>query len=857
MKRVFIFAGAGLGLLLIVLAALPFFIPASVYKAQIETAASNALGRPVSVDGEARISIFPVISASVEDVRVANPDGFEAPNMIEAGALRGSVKLLPLFSRRVEVKEISFEDASVRLTRTAAGEVNWEFERNTAPDDGANPQPSGDPFSASIDRARLRNASLVYEDLQSGIRYDLSDFNAEASLKSADRPMTLRANGVFQNERFEFDLTLTSPEALLSGVQATVDARLGSDLGNVSFDGTITNEDAMNVSGRYSANIPQLSDVTSFLDIALPVDLAPLGGLRASGSIEGALPDLSLNFSDLTVSGDGLNLNYNGMLHIRDTPEFDGQASLDVRDAFALSRELGLPLQPLSAFKQLSINSRLEGPATALNFAGITARSNSPSLSASYSGSISLADDGRVDGDLSAKSDQLRQLLSQLGVELPEGTSLKSASVSGRARGNFQRLGLESGTFALDDTQATGSISADLSAAVPAVKADLKTSRLDLSPFLGSDADQPAASQPSAWSEAPLDLAALNLLDADIALVADEIDIGKIQLKNSDLSVSLKSGRLDANLNRFSAFGGSWNGKAIVDAAGSTPAFDFEMAASSVEAQSLLSSLAGFDKLSGGGQFSIDVAASGASINQIVNAIDGSLSLEIGNGALQGVNLGQLVRSAGSLREALSSGNLTLQSLGEVVSPQAETDFTNFSATLDIQDGLAQIQSLSLVNSVMNVSGAGQIGIGGRTLDVKLTPAIDRAGQGNTATVQLNGIPVPLRVQGSWNAPRFTPDFSGVQSALASNVRDRAASELQDRIGGELGAIASDVIGGRQPGASADKTGSQPQSPADDSQESATSPEADAPNESEGEEGEESESEKAIKGVLGLILGPN
>ena len=150
MKRVFIFAGAGLGLLLIVLAALPFFIPASVYKAQIETAASNALGRPVSVDGEARISIFPVISASLEDVRVANPDGFEAPNMIEAGALRGSVKLLPLFSRRVEVKEISFEDASVRLTRTAAGEVNWEFERNTAPDDGANPQ-----LAAQVGRRRI------------------------------------------------------------------------------------------------------------------------------------------------------------------------------------------------------------------------------------------------------------------------------------------------------------------------------------------------------------------------------------------------------------------------------------------------------------------------------------------------------------------------------------------------------------------------------------------------------------------------------------------------------------------------------------------------------------------------------
>ena len=855
MKRIFIFAGIGFGALLIALAALPFFVPASVYKAQIESAASNALGRSVSVEGKASISIFPVISATVEDVRVANPEGFEAPNMIEAGALRGSVRLLPLFSRRVEIKEIAFEDAAVRLIRTETGDVNWHFGSGEASGGRDASGSSGDPFSASIDKARLRNASLVYEDLQSDTRYELTDFNAETSLKAADRPMTVRANGIFQSEPFEFDLTLTSPQALISGMQASIDARLGSDLGNFSFEGTSTNLDAMNVSGQFSANVPSLSDLSSFLEITLPVELAPLGGMRANGAIEGELPDLSLTFSDFLVSGDGLNLTYSGLLRLNETPAFDGQASLDVRDAFALSQKLGIPLPGLNAFKQVSINTRLEGPASAIDFSGITARSSSPSLSASYSGSISLAGQGRIDGDFSAKSDQLRQLVSQFGVDLPEGSSLKNAAISGRASGSFQQLKLDNGTFALDDTKATGTVSADLRTEVPLVEADLKTNRLDLSPFLGPQSSEQKESQPSGWSEEPLDLAALKLVNANFALAADEIDIGTIQLKNADLAASLKSGRLDADLNRFSAFGGSWEGRAIIDTAKTTPAFDFEMAASSVEAQSLLSSLVSFDKLSGGGKFAIDVTSSGVSINQIVNALDGSLSLEVGNGALKGVNLGQLVRSAGSLREALSSGSLTLQSLGEVVSPQAETDFTNFAASLSIQDGLAQIQTLSLVNSVMNVSGAGQIGIGGRTLDVRLTPAIDKAGQGNAATVQLNGIPVPLRIQGSWNAPKFTPDFSGVQSALAASVREKAASELQDRIGGELGTIAADVLGGRKPDAeTAPQQGQQDDTSGSD--ESVGTPaDAEAPSQNE-EPTEEDKREKAVKDVLGLILGP-
>lgn len=856
MKRVFIFGGIAAGLLLVVLAALPFFVPASVYKTQIEAAATNALGRPVTVEGDARISIFPVISASVEDVRVANPDGFEAPHMIEAGALRGSVRLLPLFSRRVEIREIAFEDATVRLTRSEAGEVNWNFVSTESPAGNESSKSSSGPFSASIDAARLRNASLLYEDLQSGVRYELKDFNAEASLKAADRPMTLRASGVFQSEQFEFDLTLTSPQALVSGLPASIDARLGSDLGNFGFDGTITNTDEITVAGRFSANVPRISDVTSFLDIVLPVDLAPLGGMRASGSIDGILPDLSFTFADLAVSGDGLNLNYAGLVHIRDTPEFDGQASLDIRDASALSRQIGLPIKPLSAFKQLSVNTRLEGPVMGLSLVGMTARTNSPSLSATYSGSVSLAGDGRIDGDLTAKSDQLRQLLSELNTDLPDGTALKSASISGRAKGSFQQPGIENGTFSLDETKATGAVSADLSLPVPTIKADLVAGRIDLSPFLGGQPEKTAPNSPSGWSEEALDLAALKMLDADIVLAADQIDIGNIQLRNSDLTVKLKSGRLDANLDRFSAFGGIWNGKAAIDAAKEIPTFGFTMDASGVETQCLLSGLVGFDRLSGGGQFKVDVTARGVSINQIVKDLDGELSAEIGNGALQGVNLGQLVRSAGSLREALSSGSLTIQSLGEVVSPQTETDFTNFSTSLNIQNGMAQVRSLSLVNSVMTVSGAGQIGLGGRTLDLKLTPAIDKAGQGNAATVQLNGIPVPLRVHGSWNAPQFTPDFSGVQSALAANVRDRAASELQERIGGELGSIASDVLTGRQPGSSPPSDANQTANPADVQNGESTTP-SDSDETNENEENAENNREKAIKDVLGIILGPN
>ena len=847
MKRILIIAGSVFALLLVAIAALPFFVPSSVYKAQIEKAASNALGRPVTVQGEARISVFPVISASVEDVRVSNPDGFDEPDMITAGALRGSVKLIPLFSRNVEIGELAFEDATVRLTRLENGDVNWQLGNpGSEPSDPAEPSGKSDPFSASINRARLSNASLIYDDQQAGTRYELSEFNAEASLKSSERPLSFRANGKFQQESFELDLTMSTPATLMAGAETVFDARFGSDLGNLTFDGSLSGGDTPTLNGDFSTNLPQIASIAEFLDLSLPLNTAPLGGLRASGSVRGPMDALVVTFQELALSGDGMTANYDGAITLGVDPAFDGNAKLAIRDVYALTEALGIPVQQLQPVKQVSVDTQIAGPVSGLNFANINARTSSPTLTSSFTGDVSLKGDGAINGKLSAKSDQLRQLITQTGTTLPEGDQLKSFSIEGDASGSFLTPTLRNGTYALDDTRAAGTLSADLSGPSPSVKADVTSPRLDLTPFMGESSAQSSASSNQGWSDERLDLAAMKLLNADLRIVADEIIIGDIALSDADLGATLKNGRLVADLARFTSFGGTWQGRAIVDASASTPTFDFNMAAQTIQAQSLLSTLAGFDRLSGNGQFAVDVSSTGVTINQIVDALDGTLSLDLDSGALAGINLGQLVRTAGSLSGALSSGNLSLQSLGDVVSPQAETDFTDFSAQLELQNGLAQIQTLKLANSVLDVSGAGQINLGGRTMDVKLTPAVDRAGQGEAATVQLNGIPVPIRVQGSWTSPKFTPDFSGVQAALTASARDRIAGEAQQRLGGDLGAIASGIISGRQPTES-----SAEQAPAESDEDAAV-------GENEASElEEEDEGEKLIRDAIGSIFRPD
>ena len=789
MKRIFLVAGGVLLVLLVALAVLPFLIPNSVYKTQIEKAATNALGREVTVSGDVAVSLLPSISASLKDVTVANPEGFGEVDMIKAGALRGSVKLFPLLSRRVEISELTFEDADVSLIRLENGDTNWNLGEAEEGAGETEPAETGGPFSASINRASLRNASLVYDDRLAGTYYELKEFDFETALRAPDKPLTAKAKGIFQDRAFSATLALTTPQSLSENRETEIEFHFGSDLGTTSFDGSVHLQDDASLDGAFDLNVPQISALTDYLTLDLPVNIAPLGALKASGHASGTLPDLTLRFEKLSVSGEGLDAGYTGTFSLADTMSLEGTANLTLRNAYALSQQMGLNLAQLAPIQQVSFNSAINGPINGLNFTQIDARTSSPQLKASYTGSLSLADKGTINGDVSAESSQLRTLLTGMGMAPSPGETLKSFRINGHATGSFNEIKLTNGTYKLDDTSASGTLGADLRGARPVLSADLTTDEMDLSPFLSqSSSSENAGDTSKGWSETPLDLEALKLVDADLTLKADKITVGAVSLENADLAALLENGRLSAVFNQFTAFDGLWSGEAVINAKPPVPGMDFNLSADNIAANTMLTTLAGFDKLKGTGAMSVDISSEGASISQIVNQLDGTLSLDLNDGALAGINLGQLVRSAGSLKESLAKDQLNLSSLGNAVSPQAETDFTSFETSLEVANGIGRIQSLTLINSVLNVDGAGQINLGGRTLDVKLTPAIDKTGQSEASIIQLNGVPVPLRISGSWMSPKFTPDFSEVISGYTGG------ETIEEAISGELESVLSDAL---------------------------------------------------------------
>jgi AsmA protein len=803
MKRLLIILSAVVAILLTAAVIIPFLIPTSVYKSQIETAATNALGREVTLKGDPKLSILPVISARIDGAQIANPDGFSEPLMIEAGSLQANVKLLPLLSRRVEVGKITLDDATVRLERLADGRVNWVFGDPSA-ETGSEDAPSG--FETGIDRAALSNASVFYRDWVSGEQYALTEFNGSAQLKALDQPLSSRGEGRLNGQPFDYRFRLDTLAQLTSQQPVILDARLGTIYGEFAYDGALTLAETPILDGAFEIDSDTLGQVLTVIgDADLPFVASSLQSIRAKGEIKGPALAAAIDFTTLKLAATGLDLDYRGQLTLGALPTLNGTVDLNAADAQRLLKP-GHPLIPmLTLFGDVDLSATLSGPLTAPALTGVRLKQRSADLVTDYTGDLSLAGDQPINGTLQLSSDHPRKVLETFGTVLPEGEALNQLAISGQMTGSLMAPNLSAADLTLDETRATGSVGADLRGARPRIVADLAMNMLDVTPFLGSGS-QKQDQTPSLnedWDDTPLDLAGLRAVDATVTVAADTVVIDQIVLQDALLNTRLDDGRLSAIFRRdddtpgFRVFQGDWYGDLVLDASRSTPTLQVEALATSIAAQEMLTSLTGFQNLSGLGDVHINMTSEGNSLKALINGLDGKFESDLNNGALKGLNLAKMVRDASNLSDLVRSGNLTVQSFQDAFSPEAETDFSSFIGNLDFNDGIASITNLSIENPVLGITGSGRIDLGSRTIDVSLIPRIDINAAGGGSTLGLGDIPIPVRAYGDWSNIQFGLDQAAVQTELTRRLRGQAASELGERIGGDAGRIIGDIIGGQ------------------------------------------------------------
>ncbi|MFZ5616749.1 MAG: AsmA family protein [Pseudomonadota bacterium] len=299
---------AALAALIILVAAIvvlaPNLIPAKTYKGRLEAAASTALGRTVSLGDDISFKIIPQTAFSVGDLVIANAPGFEGDYLAKVKRADIGVKLMPLFSGRVEISRFVLSEPDLNLQKAADGAVNWNLAASNAPADGVSG--AGAVKEISLGDVRLTDGRAVYADAAAKKTYTAEDIDMTARLASLSEPLELDGTMKLQGAPATVNIVLTNLADVLAKKQSNLklDLKLGD--ATIGADLALAAGEVLGYSGPVSLDAPNLPALASLFDVKLE-DAPGFDRLSVSGQATGT--PQSLNLSGAEILFDAIDAN--------------------------------------------------------------------------------------------------------------------------------------------------------------------------------------------------------------------------------------------------------------------------------------------------------------------------------------------------------------------------------------------------------------------------------------------------------------------------------------------------------------------------------------------------------------------
>ena len=285
-----------------------------------------------------------------------------------------------------------------------------------------------------------------------------------------------------------------------------------------------------------------------------------------------------------------------------------------------------------------------------------------------FKGTLAAREATPLSGTLHTTAGSLRQLLAWLRYPLPPGNGLGATTLAADFGLSAQGFAARNAVATLDGMTVKGSFSVTRGSDRPMVRADLSLDRLDLNALLdlgsapatlpapakptkapaaaaasATVASQPAASlaansQGPGWSTKPIDVSALKLADADVALTVEAAQWQSIKLSKTIVKTGLKDGVMKSRFSEIALYGGKGTGSLVLQDAAPGAKVETNFALHGIQAQPFLSDAAGFDRIAGTGDLSFNFIGSGPSQLTIVKSLMGQGRMELADGAIVGFN---------------------------------------------------------------------------------------------------------------------------------------------------------------------------------------------------------------------------
>lgn len=709
-------AGVVLVLLLIagIISLALYMFDANYFKSQMVDYVKTHNQRDLTLEGDIKVTFFPRLGLDSGKMTLSQRNSGKGFASIENARLY--VAWLPLLRKQLQIESVALDGVHANLIHYSNGSTNI--------DDLLTTEASLGDIKFEIDSIRLNNSSANLQDETAGIFLSLHNVNIETGKLSDSTPGTVTASFRLESAKPHIDTKVKLNSHVLFELNtnhyefANFEAEMEGEFGALSnlainFQGTINNYPAAErlVLDKFSASAK-----------------GKLENRRLEAKLD--IPKLQLEKNKLT----GNSLSFNTTL---------------LQDEENLTVALQLP-----AFEMTDKKFQSDITATVDLFkAGRTLQGklNSP---------LSI--------DFASLQIQLPAIVSNFSGTHPALSGKLSANISGNMQANISEQNIKLGLKAkIDDSNIVGSLGMqDFNH--PAYTFDIGANTLDLDRYLAAD-----------WAKRlqddalPFDFSALKALNLRGKLRSNEFKFAK--LKTSNLFAEIKADQATLLIEPFTArlYSGAVSGSFSI-VANEIPLFTLKQRLTGVQLNTLLADIIpGEAKLSGKGNLTVELSATGENMGALRKTLNGNVSLALARGSLAGINL----------VEALVAGKSQLGTAdGERSEPAkftASTPFSELKSSFNIKESIANNSDFLLKSPLFTSRGEGDITLETGQLNYRLntTVAANLKRGSNGEFADFKGISIPMRASGSFAAPTFIFDFGAASGGnLAKLLKAKTAA---------------------------------------------------------------------------------
>jgi AsmA protein len=354
----------------------------------------------------------------------------------------------------------------------------------------------------------------------------------------------------------------------------------------------------------------------------------------------------------------------------------------------------------------------------------------------------------------------LKDLMKILDIEAPvtaDPNAMQRVSFTGKAAVGETAIAMSDMTLELDDSTMTGTLS------VPttengALRFDLNVDAITLDGYMAPTDDSMAAADDANEGDIEIPADLIRTLNANGSLKIGRAYLAGMEFEKLELGVNSANGQLRLNPLAADFYDGTYRGDVRIDASRDVPSVSANEKIAGVNLASLAKAMFDQDNITGTINGGFVLGGSGQSMSAIRRDLDGTMAIELIDGAWEGTDVWYQLRKARAMfrQEAPPEQKLP-----------ARTEFTSVKATGAVVDGIFTNEDFNAELPFLRLSGRGMVDLNSTEIDYALQVRVfDRpefmSGASEAEIADFTKTVVPLKITGLLSAPSVRPDTEEV-----------------------------------------------------------------------------------------------